>query len=469
MPLWAIIPELVLACAVLVLLVIAPFTRDRTTTALYLGAIGVLLVAAAFTARMLPWPDRSIFEGTYRLDPLAHFLKLYAIAGGVLTLLASADYFRDARCRAEVPALLVAATLGAAMLAGSLDMALVVLFFEIVAIATLILVGITTDTPPSNEAALKYFLYGAVAVAVMLFGFSFLYGLTGSTRIDVAVRGWPISVALLALVIAFVGFAFKMAVAPLHMWAPDVYQGAPTPIAGFLAVVPKAAAVAIVLRLLHGSFAPQQVAWRPLMEGLAAASMTVGNLAALRQNNVKRLLAYSSIAQIGYVLVGVSLSATAAGMQAALFYLVVYLTMNLGAFFAAARIEQTFGAVEIEGYAGLWAIAPGLAIAMTLALLSLAGVPPLGGYVGKVLLLAVAVSNGAVWLALLLAANTVLAVYYYLRIIARMYLASAAASETLERRWMADASLAITTALTVTFGVAPDVLIRWLQAAWRTA
>jgi len=367
-----------------------------------------------------------------------------------------------------VPALIVAATLGAAMLAGSLDIALVVLSFEIVAIATLILVGITTDVSESNEAALKFFLYGAAAVAIMLFGFSLLYGLTGSTHIEIAADGRTASLAVLALAIALVGFAFKMAVAPFHMWAPDVYQGAPTPIAGFIAVVPKAAAVAIVLRLLHGSFAAQQFAWRPLMEALAAVSMTVGNLAALRQTNVKRLLAYSSIAQIGYVLVGVAVSGTdPAAARAALFYLIVYLPMNLGAFFAAARVEQVARRTELDAFAGLWKRAPALSLTLTIALLSLAGVPPLGGYIGKVLLLSAAVSNGASWLAVVLAVNVVVAVYYYLRIIARMYLAPSDASENFQRQPAMEVALAVSTVLTIVLGTVPDAAVRWVQSAWR--
>ena len=468
MELWAIIPELILATSFLLLLVTAPFLEGRRSVLLYAASILTLAATAYFTWKMLYWPNTLIFKGTYKLDRLAYFFKFYAIGGAALTALACFDCFRSSKFRSDIPAFLVAACLGSAMLPASVDLSLIALFFQIIAVSTLILVGITKESRMSNEAALKYFLFGAASTSVLLYGLSFIYGLNGSTSISVGVKGWGIAIPALALAIALVGFGFKMAVAPFHMWAPDVYEGAPAPIAGFLSILPKAAAVAILLRLINTSMLPIEDVWRPALEGIAALSMTVGNIWALRQTNVKRLLAYSSIAQIGYITAGIAGSKAESSIRAALFYLVAYAFMNLGAFFVAAKIEHEQHTSEVESYRGMFRQRPALALMMTLFLLSLAGVPPLAGYIGKVVLLT-ATLGYCPWLAVVMATNFVLAMYYYLRLIAAMYLFESPETTALpsSRALALDFAIGICSIAILAIGILPEVWLGWAESAAR--
>lgn len=467
MPLWAIIPELILATFFILLLAASPFFEGRKSVVMYAVLLLVLSASAYFTWRMLYWPPTLVFKGTYNLDCFSYFFKFYAIAATTLVALACFDYFRFSKFRSDIPAFLIAAALGCAMLPASMDLSLIVLFFQIIAVSTMILVGITKEDEKSNEAVLKYFLFGAASTAVLVYGLSFLYGLNGSTSIGVQTWGWGIALPSLVLAIALVGFGFKMAVAPFHMWAPDVYQGAPAPISGLLSVLPKVAAVAIVLRILNAFMLPVESVWRPALEAIAALSMTTGNLWALRQTNVKRLLAYSSIAQIGYVTAGIAgSSGRKGGGVAALFYLVIYGFMNLGAFFVVAKIEATQHTSELDAYRGMFKRRPTLALAMTLFLLSLAGVPPMAGYIGKVVLLSATLSY-APWLAVVMAVNFVLGLYYYLRVIASMYLqeSGGAAPASQGRLSALDFAIAICCIAVLAIGIFPAPWLHWIQVA----
>jgi NADH-quinone oxidoreductase subunit N len=307
MPLWAIVPELILAVGFLLLLVLAPFLEGKKAAWLYVAAFLLLVVSACFTVRMLPWPNQTVFKGTYSLDPLAHFLKFYAMSATALMLLACFDYFRASRYRSDLPAILIITALAGSMLAGSVEISLVVSFFYLLTVGSLILVGITKMERLSNEAALKFFLYGTAATAILIYGLSLFYGATGSTYVSVPTAPFASALAPFLLAVILVGFGFKLSIAPFHMWAPDVYEGAPTPVSGLLSTLPKAAAVAIVLRFTEGAFRDTR-GTTIMLEILATLSMTVGNLWALRQNNLKRLLAYSSIAQIGYIFAAVSIA-----------------------------------------------------------------------------------------------------------------------------------------------------------------
>lgn len=459
MPLWAIIPELILAVGFLILLLMAPFLGGKKGGWTYITALLVLAAAALYTLPMLSWPDQTVFKGTYRLDPLAHLLKFYAIAAALLMLLACFDFFRMNRYRADLPAVLIITALAGSMLAGSTDISLVVLFFYLLTVGSLILVGITKMERLSNEAALKFFIYGTAATAVLIYGLSLFYGATGSTYVSVHPQPFASALAPFLLAVILVGFGFKLSIAPFHMWAPDVYEGAPTPVSGLLSTLPKAAAVAIVLRFTEGAFADIFAA-KVMLEALAALSMTVGNLWALRQTNLKRLLAYSSIAQIGYIFAAVSIApGDATAERAALFYLVAYLFMNLGAFFCLARIELLTGSTDMRALSGLWRRSPLLAAAMTLFVLSLAGVPPLSGYIGKVLILQ-SLAQTVVWLAVVLAANVVFGAYYYLRIIASIYMEpeQAIPFERQNSPWLLTA-IGLCLAATFLIGVAPEPLL----------
>ncbi len=468
MELWAIIPELILAGGFLLLLILAPFFEGKKSAIVYWTAALILVAAAATTVRMLHWPVQAVFKGTYILDSLAHFLKLYSIAATLLVLMASYDFFRDTEFWSDVPALLVASALGAGMIAGSLDFALVILFFYILTVATLILIGLFRQSKTGNEAALKYFIFSAAATAIMLYGISLWYGLAGSTSVNATLAVWTKPLSGLALALAGVGLGFKMAMAPFHMWAPDVYEGAPTPISGFLSVLPKAAMIAVILRFGNGSFNSLPDVWQIGFAGIAVLTMTVGNIWALRQTNLKRLLAYSSIAQIGYVLTGVAvIHSRSGGGQAALFYLLTYLFMNIGAFAAVGRIEMSTGSVDINTCAGLFRRSPSLAIAFTVFLLSLSGVPPLAGYIGKIMLLSSVLGGRMGWLAAVMAANFVLAVYYYLRIIAKMFFDEREPRKDNQTQsfWI-DVSIAACIVGTFVLGIVPQSFIDWMQSVW---
>lgn len=462
MPLWAIIPELILATGFLLLLLMAPFLEGRKAGWVYLTAFLLLAAATIYTTRMLPWPDQSVFKGTYRLDSLAHYLKFYAIAATALMLMACFDFFRTSRYRSDLPAILIITALAGSMLAGSMEISLVVLFFYLLTVGSLILVGITKMDRLSNEAALKFFIYGSVAAAILIYGLSLFYGVTGSTYVGARPAAFASALTPFLLAVILVGFGFKLSIAPFHMWAPDVYEGAPTPVTGLLSTLPKAAAVAIVLRFTQGAFAATPAA-TVMLEVLAALSMIVGNLWALQQTNLKRLLAYSSIAQIGYIFAAVSIApGFPSAKRAALFYLAAYLFMNLGAFFCVARMELLTGSTEIRAFGGLWRRSPALAIAMTLFLLSLAGVPPLSGYIAKVLVLE-SLAKEAMWLAVFLAANVVLGAYYYLRVIASMYLEpeQVIPLKMQTSPWLVLA-IGLCLAATVMIGLMPEPFLRYI-------
>lgn len=428
MELWAIIPELILSSMILILLPLGSFlpgARKEVSTWL---AFGGLMAAGAASAFMLPWPAQPVFLDTYAVDPFAVYFKLFSIAATAFVLLATHSHFRGQAHAAQVPTLLILTCLGMVGLAASQDLALIALFIQLVTVGSYILVGIAKSDRRATEGAIKLFLFSAAAGAVMLYGMSLLYGLTGTLRLpELATRltQMPLLVVSAALGLLLVGYGFKITLVPFHAWAPDTYQGAPTPVAGFLAVGPKAAGLAVLLRTLTVSFPDNLGDWAEVVAILAAITMTVGNLFALLQTSVKRLLAYSSIGQAGYLLVGVAAAARdELAVPGLLLYLSVYLFMNLGAFLAVDAIERQAGSDDLDHFAGVGKRLPISAGTLTLSLLSLAGFPPFGGFIGKTVLFGAAMGAGWVWLALIMGANTALSLYYYVRVIEPIYLRS---------------------------------------------
>jgi NADH-quinone oxidoreductase subunit N len=423
MELWAIVPELILSSVVIVLLPLGPFV-PRKEFSTWLALAG--LVAAGLTsAFMLSWPAQPVFLDTYAVDPFAVYFKLVAILATAVVLLATQSHFRSRPHAAEVPTLLLVTCLAMIGLAASQDLALIALFIQLVTVGSYILVGIAKNDRRATEGALKLFLFSAAAGAVMLYGMSLLYGLTGTLRLpELALRlpKMPLLVVLVGLALVLVGYGFKITLVPFHVWAPDTYQGAPTPIAGFLAVGPKAAGLAVLLRTLLVSFPDDLGGWAEAIAILAALTMTVGNLFALRQTSAKRLLAYSSIAQAGYLLVGIAAARTPLGVAGMLVYLIIYLFMNLGAFIAVDAIERRIGTDDIDSFAGLGWRLPLPALVLTVSVLSLAGFPPFGGFVGKMMLFGAALDAGWIWLAVIMAFNVALSLYYYVRVIKPLYL-----------------------------------------------
>lgn len=459
MELWAIVPELILGVMVLTLLPIGPFVIPHRRPALTLAALGGLTAAAAASVPMLLWTPQPVFHDTYAVDPFAVYFKLFAILATALVLIVAPGRFAGRPHSGEVPALLALTCLGMVGLAASQDLALIALFLQLTTVGSYILVGLAKDDRRATEAALKLFLFSAAASAVMLYGMSLLYGLTGTLRLPelaATLPSAPVLTVLAALGLVLVGYGFKATLVPFHAWAPDTYQGAPTLIAGYLAVGPKAAALAVLARTVTVAFPDGVAGWPLPLAILAAITMTLGNVLALRQESAKRLLAYSSIAQAGYLLVGVA----AAGrdelaVPGLLLYLAIYLFMNLGAFFAVDAVERQVGSDDLSAFRGLGRRLPLAAGVLALCLLSLAGIPPLGGFVGKTMLFGAALAAGWTWLAVVMAANVALSLVYYASVLEMLYLraspAAPLASETIALR----AALVVLGAGTLASGILP--------------
>lgn len=431
-------PEMVIT-GTLLLVVVAdialPVLRRSLTFALT-----VLGLAAAFalTLPLMAVQPGSMFYGMIALDPMAVFFKAFLVLASLLVVLAAPGSKEFSRSNlGEFYALLLGVTLGMMLLASSTDLLMFFLSLEMVSLGSYIMVGYLHNDRQSNEASLKYILFGAVSTGAMLYGITLLFGVTGTTKMVVirhvlagaAASGENSLILLVSTVLILAGLGFKIAAVPFHFWCPDVYTGAPTPVTAFLSVAPKAAGFAIFMRFFFTGLSqagPQltwstfaSINWMPIVMVLSIVTMTFGNIAALRQENMKRLMAYSSIAHAGYILMGVVVL-TSEGLQAVLVYLVTYLFMNLGAFMIVIEIYNRTGSFELKDYRGFYRRSPFLSISMSIFLLSLMGIPPLAGFFGKFYVFAAAVNRDLAWFAVIGAINSVVAVYYYVRVMKTM-------------------------------------------------
>lgn len=440
---WIVAPEIVLTLAILVLLAASVFLRHHRHrpffTWLGLAGLAAALVPLATKLPMVP-SGEAVLSSLFVWDEVTVIFKVFMVltAAACICLAHDSAEIEDSHY-SEAIILILGVTVANMMLIASNDLLMVFLAFETMSILCYLLVGLKASRPPGGEAALKYVLYGAFTSGVMLFGFSLLFGLAGTTDIQHIARyvaqaaDRPSNQLLLVLSMIFflAGMLFKIASFPFHFWCPDVYQGAPTPVTAFLSVGPKAAGFILFIRLFLPIFSKAGdtstftglpgIEWPYLMALLSAATMTLGNLAALRQNNLKRMLAYSSIAHAGYLLMGLA-AASGQGLRAMAFYLVIYLFMNLGAFGVVSLLASNKVGEEIEGYQGLGPTAPLLGVVMSVFLFSLIGLPPTGGFIGKVYLFGAVIEKGIYWLAVVAAVNTVVSLYFYLRIIKAMFL-----------------------------------------------
>jgi NADH-quinone oxidoreductase subunit N len=423
----ALAPTLVLlGAAVLVLLLdLLPPHGDKTHLAgvALLGVIGALLVALTRWGR-----DHRGFRDMVVLDNYALFVDVVICYAAALVILLSIDYLRREGLQSgEYYALLLFSASGMMLMASANDLVVVFLALELMSLCLYVLAGLFKTRLDSGEASMKYFLLGSFASSFMLYGIALTYGATGSTGFDriTAAAAAPAGRSLMFFVglgLMLVGLGFKISAAPFHMWAPDVYQGAPTSVTTMIATGSKAAGFAALIRLLLGSLRSAQADWTPLLWGLAVVTMTLGNVVAIAQSNLKRMLAYSSVAHVGYMLVGLVAGGTS-GAGAVLYYLLAYTFTTAGTFGVITLCERMGEeAVEVEQYAGLGRRHPLLAAALTLFLLSLVGIPPLAGFVGKFYLFGAAVQGGYVWLAVIAVLNSAIAAYYYLRVIVFMYM-----------------------------------------------
>ena len=469
MDLWAIVPEMMLAGLALGLVPVAGFARGRWRALPSIASVLGLVAALGATASMLAIPPADAFCSTWAVDRFATFYKLLIEFGSLVTVLILASHFHGHRQMAQAPILVLFATVGAMGLVASLDLALIILFLQMVSLPSYLLVVLVRSDPRAQEATLKYFLYAAAALAVMAYGLTFLFGLTGSLELRTIGKGLG-AADQVWIVVAFglilVGYAFEATLVPFQFWAPDAYEGATAPVAGFISVVPKIAAFGGLLRLLLEAFPGGEAAWPAIIAAIAIVTMTLGNLAALRQTRLKRLLAYSSIAQAGYVLIAVAVALRSDGAVAAVgFYLFAYLLMNLGAFIVVAQLERTLGTDSMRAIHGLGRRSAWPAAAMALSLLSLAGIPPLAGFAGKVLLLTAALDGGMTWLAVAGAINMAFGLFYYVRVIADMYFEPPSRNEAVTNGIGYGTGLALTIAGTLIFGIAPNLILPLSNAA----
>jgi len=362
-----------------------------------------------------------------RHDWLGFSFTLLFLFGAALTSLFAME-MKSLGQRGEFYLLLLVSTIGMSLMASSADLIMLFLAIETTSIPLYILAGFYTLDDKSTESGFKYFLFGAMTSAVMLYGFSLIYGFTGTTdiyEITEMVKTGDVSLTLAmgTMILVMVGFGFKISVVPFHFWAPDVYEGAPTPVAGFLSTASKAAGFAVLMRILLTVYADPVVIpyWVILVAALSVFSMTLGNAMAIPQKNIKRLLAYSSIAHAGYALIGVA-ALSELGIASVIFYLIVYVITNLAAFGIVAAFWRISASDQIADYAALSRRSPTLAIIMMVTFLSLAGMPPLGGFVAKFFVFAAAVKAGLVWLAIIGVLNTIVGLYYYLVVLKVVYL-----------------------------------------------
>ncbi|MFN8520384.1 MAG: NADH-quinone oxidoreductase subunit N [Chloroflexota bacterium] len=484
---WLAIAPFVLVVALAMLVIVVDLIWPKRPERVIGVSIVGLAIAAAVTVYagpivglggQLPPEGQAVLGGAYVTDQLTVFLNLLFIAIAALTILFAPDYLEPRGLpMGEFTATLLFAISGAMLLAGAQDLLILFIGLELLVLPGYMLAGFAKHDGLSTEGAIKYFLLGSFSSAILLFGLAFVFGYTGTTRIDaiaqrlidVVANGASLPVGLaMGLALVVTGGAFKIAAVPFHYWTPDAYQGSPTPVTGYLSVGPKVAAFALLLRLLVEALGPLRAEWGVLLGILAAVTMTLGNLSALGQDNIKRMLAYSSIAHTGYIMVGLTVFAAANdptvqadGLQGVLFYSLAYAFMNLGAFACVAALQRRPGVTsQISTFAGLGRRAPLLGITMTLFLLSLVGIPPTAGFFAKAVIVISAVEGGG-WLtvlAVIMMLNAAAAAFYYLRVVVVMYMReSPEGARPVTVGGLTRVGLVITAVATIAIGLLPAV------------
>ena len=420
------LPEIILTVMGTLIMVLGASQENRPTNAF--GTLSLFSLLAALGGSLYAYTLAGpAFGGLLIVDGFATFFRVLVIGVGILTVLCSYRFLEIEKAdRSDYHALLLWSIAGQCVMVASNELIMVFIGLEISSIASYILAGYLRDDKRNNEAALKYFLLGSFATAFFLYGVALVFGATGSTNIqdlgEAFRTGHSSALVFCAVALMFVGLGFKVSASPFQVWAPDVYQGAPTPVTAFLSAGPKAAAFAIFLRIFMTAFAPIGNGWEPLVWISALLSMTIGNFAALLQSNVKRLLAYSSIAHAGYVMVALT-ARSDVGTAAAMFYLAAYAFMNIGAFAVVSHLAGRGERYQnVDDFAGLGQKQPFTAALLTIFLLSLIGVPLTGGFFGKFYIFKAALESHLVWLTVLGLLNSAVAAYYYLRILVMMYM-----------------------------------------------
>ena len=426
------IPELALICGGMVLLIYGVFNEKNAGPTVSVAAIGVLLAATLLVAASYG-QDTTVFAGAFKIDAFSSFSKIVIFAAAAFAIMMSDKYLSaDQLSRFEYPILILFAAVGMALMVSANDLIALYMSIETQSLALYILAAFNRDSRRSTEAGLKYFVLGALSSGLLLYGASLVYGFAGSTSFDAIAKVATADGAgpglIIGLVFLICGIAFKVSAAPFHMWTPDVYEGAPTPVTAFFAAAPKFAAVALFARALVGAFPEAIDDWRPVIAMLAVASMAVGSFSAIVQTNIKRLMAYSSIGHMGFALAGLAVGGPA-GVSAVLIYMSIYVVMTVGVFACILLMRRRGGNSEaIADLAGLSDTDKSLALIITILFFSLAGVPPTGGFFGKFFVFGAAVEAGMIWLAVIGVLMSAVAAFYYLRVIWVMWFDEPAAA-----------------------------------------
>jgi NADH-quinone oxidoreductase subunit N len=472
-----LLPEIFLAVAgFIVLLLGIPMGRRgvRPLTLIGVASLAITAVLVWLVGRPVDGPV-AILGGMLVVDRMAVFFQLLMLASSAVALVMAAGFLERSRYGGgEYVSLVLFATLGTLIMASGGNLASLYVGLELMALSVYVLVGYFKLELKSNEGAVKYFVLGAASSAILLYGISLVYGSLGTLdleEIHASLVAVPSANPMLVLGIVLVAFGmlFKVAAVPFHVWTPDAYEGAPTPVTAFISVAPKAAAFAMFMRLFLGAFAPEVEYWRMVLWVAAAATLIYGNVAALTQNNVKRMLAYSSIAHAGYALMGL-VAANQTGAWALLVYMLIYSFMNLGAFGFVILLESKgYAGEEIADYAGLARRHPAAALGMLIFMLALAGIPPTAGFMGKLYLFAAAVEGGYVVLTVIAVVMSAVSLYYYFRIVAQMYMhdgleEGVVPAELLRDRWT-EAMIAVCVVITLAVGIYPAPVVGWAKSA----
>ena len=469
----AILPELIISGVIVLALVADAFTSERRKWSVMLVAL-LGAVAALVATLTLIGTRRSTFGGMFVVDSFAVLFKVFFLAVAIVVLAISLRYLRDGGYyQGEYYFLLMTSFLGCLLMPSSRDLVMLFLSLELVSAPGFLIAAFRKFDPRSNEAGLKFFLIGVLSTAVMLYGMSIVYGVTGRTNLySIGARlaelsGSTETLALAAILFVVVGFAFKVSAVPFQFWAPDTYEGAPVPVAAFLASASKAAGFAGLLQLMFLAFLPEHAFWTPIFATLSVLTMTIGNLVALRQTQAVRLLAYSSIAQAGYMLlpfalVGGSAATNREAFAAAVTYILIYAVMTLGAFAVVTALARESRGLLISDFAGLGRRAPVLAVAMTACMVSLAGVPPTGGFWAKLVVFRAAIEAGGVgpYLAVAMLVNSVISIYYYLAIPRAMFLLPSE-DRRLSVSGLVTGVAVVATVAVVAIGFYPDLVARF--------
>jgi len=477
-------PEISLAFFALLVIMLDLFVERKGTLAV-VSLIGVV-VSGGFTLAIAGGGPQAIFNNALVVDNFAIFFKLLFLGIAALVILSSTDYvYKLARFKGEYYALVLMATIGMMLMSATAELISLYIALELASISLYALVGFLKDQK-STEASLKYLLLGAVASAILLYGMALIFGATGKTQLSEIAQAIQMAVAvqsmsppvinpalILGIVLLVAGFGFKIAAVPFHMWVPDVYEGAPTPITAFLSVGSKAAGFAIITRVFFSAFSlPDALSfdWGLIFAVLAAISMTVGNIVAIPQSNIKRLLGYSSVAQAGYLMVGLatmglSPAKDVLGQSGIMFFLASYALTNLGAFTAIIAISNKLNSDNIDDYSGMIKRAPLLAAGLTLCLISLIGMPPAAGFMAKFYIFSSAVQHNLLWLVIIAVINSVISAYYYLRIVKVMWLGEPASQEKVPSSRALRLSLLLSCLGVLILGILPGAVMKLAEMA----